>query len=107
MPLRPGRMGNTVKSLHQEQQPPAGADARAESGGSLPWAMVVVLFALAYLAALLLGNALALRPSGVGTVWPAAGVYLAMLLLVPAPRWSVLVAAAAAVQFLAVVLILG
>ncbi|WP_158258303.1 MASE1 domain-containing protein [Rhodopila globiformis] len=96
-----------MKPSHRKRQPPASAEARAALAGSLPAAPMVVLFALVYLGAVLLGSGLSLRPSAAATVWPAAGVYLAALLLVPARGWMVLVAAAAAVQVPAAVLVLG
>ncbi|MDO9711531.1 PAS domain-containing protein [Paracraurococcus lichenis] len=82
----------------------AGALPGAPRGGD---AARVLAFGLAYLLAALLGHALTLRPVAVASVWPAAGLYLAALLLAPPRRWPPLIGAAAAANLAADVLVMG
>ncbi|MET0484071.1 MAG: MASE1 domain-containing protein [Candidatus Rokuibacteriota bacterium] len=58
------------------------------------WATMVG-FALAYVAAAELGQALSVKPGNFATIWPPAGLYLAALLLTPTLSWPRVVASAA------------
>ena len=55
----------------------------------------MVGFALAYVAAAELGQALSVKPGNFATIWPPAGLYLAALLLTPTLSWPRVVASAA------------
>ncbi|WP_165982306.1 PAS domain-containing protein [Dankookia rubra] len=68
---------------------------------------LALIFGMAYLAAALLGHALTLRSVEVASFWPAAGLYLAALLLAPPRRWPMLIAAATAANLASDVLVLG
>jgi two-component sensor histidine kinase/integral membrane sensor domain MASE1 len=98
----------------------ASAEAeRARTGAgqaSLPWAraaappvlILLSLFLLGYFAGALAGHATALGPSRVATFWPAAGLYLAALLIAGERRhWPAVIIAAAAANLVADVLLLG
>lgn len=76
-----------------------GIDAR-------PW-RAVTLFAAAYCAAALLGQALARESGPYATVWPPAGLYLAVLVLAPQSRWPLLLLGAAIGSFVFDALING
>ncbi|GGG49066.1 hypothetical protein GCM10010964_40510 [Caldovatus sediminis] len=109
------------------QVAPAAATAEAEPtrteaarGGAgrapLPWAraaappvlILLSLFLLGYFAGALAGHAAALGPSRVATFWPAAGLYLAALLIAgERRRWPAVIVAAAAANLVADVLLLG
>jgi PAS domain S-box-containing protein len=52
-------------------------------------------FALAYVAAAELGQALSVKPGNFATIWPPAGLYLAALLLTPTLAWPRVVASSA------------
>ena len=66
-----------------------GAGAAAALGLAL-----VVLFALAYFGAGILGNIFYFQPEKVATFWPASGLFVAVLLLSRFSMWPVLVLAA-------------
>ena len=63
-------------------------------------AITIAGFSAVYFAALLLGNAFYFEPQYVTTFWPAAGVFVAALLLAPRAQWPVFVIAAAAAQLI-------
>nr|MCU0951018.1 PAS domain-containing protein [Burkholderiaceae bacterium] len=66
-----------------------------ESGlATRPW-LSVTGFAVAYVAAALLGQVLASDRDPFVSVWPPAGLYLAALLLTPWPRWPLVLLGAA------------
>src|SRR5262245_39515101 len=60
----------------------------------IEWARIVG-FALAYVAAAELGQALSVKPGNFATIWPPAGLYLAALLLTPTLAWPRVVGSAA------------
>lgn len=64
--------------IHRSSGQSAGRPLRASPRHV---AAAAALFSLAYLGAALLGHALTLEPSRIATFWPAAGLYLAALLL--------------------------
>ncbi|HYZ23712.1 MAG TPA: MASE1 domain-containing protein, partial [Rhodopila sp.] len=73
----------------------------------LHWPVMALVFGLAYFAAITLGQATSLRPSTIATFWPAAGLYVAALLLAAPRRWPALIAAAACTNLTCEVLMLG
>ena len=70
--------------------------------------ILVTLFLLGYFAGALAGHAASLGPARVATFWPAAGLYLAALLIAgERRRWPAVILAAAAANLIADVLLLG
>ena len=53
-----------------------------------------LLFAVAYVAATELGHLLSLKPGPIATLWPAAGLFVGVLLASPVRRWAGVVAVA-------------
>ncbi|CAH2604344.1 Histidine kinase [Rhodovastum atsumiense] len=80
---------------------------RPTPGGAPSWPGAMALFALAYLATVMLGHALSLRTIAVATFWPGSGVLLAALLATPPRRWAWVLATAAAVTLVTDGLVLG
>jgi integral membrane sensor domain MASE1 len=58
-----------------------------------PWWLSLSLITLAYLVAVWVGLRLVVRPEGIAIFWPASGLALGALLLVPTRRWPPLLAA--------------
>ncbi|MBW8269745.1 MASE1 domain-containing protein [Caldovatus aquaticus] len=103
--------------------PPASGAPRRDGAGSAdrrgtapPWPhaiavpalVLLALFLLGYLAGVLADHDAARGPARVATFWPAAGLYLAALLIAADRRlWPPVIAAAAAANLAADVLLLG
>jgi integral membrane sensor domain MASE1 len=78
--------------------------------GALPFflqAAWVILFALAYFGAGILGIFFYFQPERVATFWPASGIFLSALLLNPIGRWPIYVLAAVGAHVAFDVLISG